>query len=147
MAASIVKTYEAKVLSEVNDFTYNLCSYVIWMSVELNVVIITASVALLRPLFRLKKHADVVEPPNPSWHSQAVPLSSVDSLAKSRTRYCTPNHSSMTSVELVPPRDQGEISVTREVRISYEAQDAPFIHAALVGLIQGEIQNPALARI
>lgn len=31
------------------------------------------------------------------------------------------------------------INVTREVNISYETSDTPFVHAALVGLIQGMI--------
>ncbi len=38
------------------------------------------------------------------------------------------------------------IQVTREVSVSYESSDAPFVHAALVGLIQGEIANPHLVR-
>ncbi|KAF2212238.1 hypothetical protein CERZMDRAFT_16897, partial [Cercospora zeae-maydis SCOH1-5] len=50
MASSIVKTYEAKILSALADWTYSLCSYVIALSVELNVVIITASLPFLRPL-------------------------------------------------------------------------------------------------
>jgi hypothetical protein len=33
------------------------------------------------------------------------------------------------------------ITVTREVEVSYQAHDAPFVHAALVGLRQGEIMK------
>lgn len=33
------------------------------------------------------------------------------------------------------------ITVTREVSVSYSANDKPFVHAALVGLVQGEIAS------
>lgn len=38
------------------------------------------------------------------------------------------------------------IQVTREVSVTYQPNDVPFVHAALVGLIQGEIANPRLVR-
>lgn len=38
------------------------------------------------------------------------------------------------------------IRVIREVEVTYQPADAPFVHAALVGLIQGEIANPKLAQ-
>ncbi len=38
------------------------------------------------------------------------------------------------------------IQVTREVEVAYQPSDAPFVHAALVGLVMGEILNPRLAR-
>ena len=43
--------------------------------------------------------------------------------------------------------DQGGITVTREVHVtSIQTNDLPFVHAALVGLVQGEIANPKLAQ-
>lgn len=41
--------------------------------------------------------------------------------------------------------DGGGITVTREVSVTYQPSNAPFVHAALVGLVQGEIGNPHLA--
>ena len=38
------------------------------------------------------------------------------------------------------------IHVTTEVSVTYEPSNAPFVHAALVGLIQGEIANPRLVQ-
>ena len=38
------------------------------------------------------------------------------------------------------------ITVTREVSVTYQTYDAPFVHASLVGLVQGEIANPQLVR-
>jgi hypothetical protein len=38
------------------------------------------------------------------------------------------------------------IQVTREVEVTYERTNAPYVHAALVGLIQGEIMNPKLVK-
>lgn len=51
MVASIVKTYELKTLGLRNDFTWNTPIFFIWVVVELNVVIIAASVPSLKPLF------------------------------------------------------------------------------------------------
>lgn len=38
------------------------------------------------------------------------------------------------------------ITVTREVAVSSEPLDAPLLHAALVGLWQGETANPRLVQ-
>ena len=38
------------------------------------------------------------------------------------------------------------IMVTSEVSITYESSDSPYVHAALVGLVQGEIANPGLVQ-
>lgn len=37
------------------------------------------------------------------------------------------------------------ITVTKEVEVTYQPSDVQFVHAALVGLVQGEIANPKLA--
>lgn len=160
MVSSIVKTYEAKILSEVTDYTYNLCSYVIWVSVELNIVIITASIPLLRPLFRRARlptsrppTRDPLASPPPSWRSH-IQLGSAFS-TKNNSRIKVHEHStqseSVSSLDAIfkttTTGDFGEgITVTREVQVSSERADAPFVHAALVGLVQGEMANPRLAR-
>ncbi|KAF2172908.1 hypothetical protein M409DRAFT_16863 [Zasmidium cellare ATCC 36951] len=148
MIAAVVKTYEAKMLSKVTDYTYNLCFYVIWVSVELNIVIVTASIPLLRPLFKSKKRHEG-RPPNELGD---VHLGSVTSFGKNVSRMHTPQHTSTSSLDNIVHYDDtagvdsAGIVVTREVQVSYETKDAPNVHAALVGLLQGEIANPRLAR-
>lgn len=41
----------------------------------------------------------------------------------------------------------GVITVTTEVEISYQSMEKPFVHASIVGLIQGEIANPRLRKV
>ena len=162
MVSSIVKTYESKILSEVTDYTYNLCSYVIWVSVELNVVIITASIPLLRPLFHRPRlptsrpaTQDDLQTSPPSWRSH-IQLGSAYT-TKNNSRIQVHEHStqseSVSSLDAIfgaTSMKTGEggdgITVTREVQVRYEKADAPFVHAALVGLVQGEMANPRLAR-
>lgn len=64
----------------------------------------------------------------------------------------TPQHTSTSSLDNIVHYDdtagvdsQG-IVVTREVQVSYENKDPAVVHAALVGLLQGEVANPRLAR-
>ncbi|KAK4546600.1 hypothetical protein LTR36_001817 [Oleoguttula mirabilis] len=51
-AASVVKTYEIHILNERGDITWNFVNFVIWAALEINIVIIVASVPTLSPLFR-----------------------------------------------------------------------------------------------
>lgn len=162
MAASIVKTYEAKVLSQVTDYSYNLVLFVIWISIELNIVIIAASVPFIRPLFRKRpriRHRQenemACEPPG--WWRSHIPLGSAMSsptLSKhsSRINMRSLNHTSQQSVsslEAIFPDGEspGGITVTTSVEVSYESRNVPYVHAALVGLVQGEIENPKLVRV
>lgn len=142
----LIISEQAKSLSEVTDYTYNLAIYVIAMAVELNIVIIAASVPFLRPLFRRKPpRLDLPGlhqvPPPLTWNSH-IPLSS---------GFTSKNHSrtnTVTEEELgVLPGTQGTawagevegvITVTTEVEVTYQRMEAPYVHAALVGLIQGE---------
>ncbi|KXS99635.1 hypothetical protein AC578_9906 [Pseudocercospora eumusae] len=152
MGASIVKTYEAKVLSEVTDYTYSLSTYVVAMSVELNVVIITASIPLLRPLWKRSRNDEGGPPAQPPlWHTH-IPLSSAFS-SKNHSRTNTTQLTSMSSLDQIVAIDPHQaplpspgITVTTEVEVTYQRMDAPHVHAALVGLIQGERENPRLAR-
>lgn len=79
-------------------------------------------------------------------------LGSVTSFGKNVSRMHTPLHTSTSSLDNIVHYDDtagvdsAGIVVTREVQVSYETKDAPNVHAALVGLLQGEIANPRLVR-
>lgn len=158
MVGSIVKTYESLNLSQTIDFPYVICSYIIWLSVELSLVMVVAWVPLLRSLFRNRSNE-----PKSRW--KAITLGSV--LPKSRTgggrRMSTANveyimtpqvsksgvsGSSSRAVGFENGSEEGvggegggigEITRTTEVSVTYETSDKPFVHAALVGLVQGGI--------
>ncbi|GAD93328.1 integral membrane protein [Paecilomyces variotii No. 5] len=53
MAASIVRTIELQKLESTQDFTYETVPFVIWYTLETNVVMIAASVPKIRPLVML----------------------------------------------------------------------------------------------
>lgn len=53
--ASVVKTVELQSIGAGGDITYNLIPFVIWFTVENNVVIAAASVPTIKPLFSRKK--------------------------------------------------------------------------------------------
>ncbi len=78
-------------------------------------------------------------------------LNSVYSSKHARSRATRVSMSSQENI-VAHPLDTFEtdgihgITVTREVSVTYETYDAPFVHASLVGLAQGEIANPWLAR-
>ncbi|GIZ39126.1 hypothetical protein CKM354_000251700 [Cercospora kikuchii] len=167
MASSIVKTYEAKVLSVFSDYTYSLCAYVIALSVELNVVIITASLPFLRPL--VPKKWQTRQQPLPALHDIPIHQRTRQGHIPLSSGYTSKNHSRTNTIEMTSPisptspnamgfqpaasgnwvlrSDHGAITVTTEVEVTYEKMEAPFVHAALVGLIQGEIMNPRLRRV
>lgn len=134
-------------LSEVIDYTFDLCSYVIWLAIELNVVIIVASIPLLRPLFHRNNHrADVMQPQQ--WDMPT--FNSVFSKGRARanlSRVDSEEHIIELQSKEHPTETEGPgIQVTREVTVTYQPSDQAYVHAALVGLIQGEIANPRLAR-
>ncbi|KAK4892412.1 hypothetical protein LTR27_009068 [Elasticomyces elasticus] len=151
MVASIVKTYEAKALSSVLDYTYDLIPWAIWISIELNVVIIVASLPLVRPMFIRSRHRRRlhVEQQTQKWESNSTFGSFMSSKKGPRS-----NLARVDSEEEIMPQDSfqmqevhgGAINVTREVTVTYENTNQPFVHAALVGLIEGEIANPKLVQ-
>lgn len=175
MVGSIVKTYESQNLSQIIDFPYVICPYIIWLSVELNLVMIVASVPLLRPLFRRYPNNPHDEPKS-KW--ETITLGSV--LPKSNgaggSRGAGRRMSTASEEYIMTPQgsksgggssstrtvdfgdgeggddgggagvEHGGITRTTEVSVTYESSDKPFVHAALVGLVQGEIQNPGIAR-
>lgn len=130
-----------KSCNQLISFAGDLWEYVIWMSVELNVVIIVSSVPLLRPLFRRQsaRAAKYLQ------RFDGIPLGSVFSKKGSRSGVSEITNASQEdltkSAGSFPGREGEGITVTQEVEISYESHDAPFVHAALVGLVQGEISK------
>ena len=86
MVACIVKTVELKTLGSRTDFTYNVSSFIIWLSVENYVVIIAASIPTLRPLamriwkmhldrksHRHTEHRSSLPPYQPEWSWKSRP--------------------------------------------------------------------------
>jgi len=149
MIASIVKTYYSKALSEPLDYTYDLVSLVIWISIELNVVIIVSSLPLMRPIFtRRRPRRATEEQPTPNWGSSTTFGSFIAKKGARSTLARVDSEEAIMPQNAVPMRDLGGggINVTREVSVTYESSNQPFVHAALVGLIEGEIANPKLVR-
>ena len=153
MVASIVKTYEARVLSEVLDYTHDLVYYIIWISIELNVVMITATIPLLRPLFRRgmfsfrrRPHTEtgtvlssMTSLPRKGWEN--ITMDSMHS-KKDKTRIQSNEFSSSSHEDILESSThelQYGITRTVEVEITYETNDKPHVHAALVGLCPGVI--------
>lgn len=121
----------------------------IWISVEFNVVIIVTSIPLIRPLFKRRK-PQLIEAENTKW-DDTVTLNSAHSIKRARSRAVPTSMSSQENIVPYLP-DQYEmdhpqgITVTKEVSVTYQPHDTPFIHASLVGLVQGEIANPQLVQ-
>lgn len=169
LTAAIGKTYEAKALSEVADYTCeyfiehpplkistdrvaigDLCLYTIWIEIELNIVIVVASIPLLRPIiarFDKRRHR-LPDERSPGWDTAT--FSSVYSKGKSKSRMTAVSTSSEENI--VPQSFEAfnmehpahGIRVTQEVSVTYQPSDVQFVHAAIVGLVQGEIANPRL---
>lgn len=55
----MVKTYEIHILTERGDITWNFVNFVIWAALEIDLVIIVASIPTLRPLFAKRQRAPV----------------------------------------------------------------------------------------
>ncbi|KAK1057140.1 hypothetical protein LTR12_001149 [Friedmanniomyces endolithicus] len=149
MIASIVKTYYSKALSEPLDYTYDLVSLVIWISIELNVVIIVSSLPLMRPIFTRRRPCRAnEEQPTPNWGSSTTFGSFMAKKGARSTLARVDSEEAIIPQNAVPMQHLGGggIHVTREISVTYESSNQPFVHAALVGLIEGEIANPKLVR-
>ena len=126
-----------------------LYPYVIWLSVELNVVIVVSSIPFLRPLFqksqkqanRQEKHRMVLRERRTRDNSPNFGSGFSNKLGRSTLSRVDSQENIIGSL----PMETG-IHVTHEVSITYESSNVPYVHAALVGLVQGEIGNPRLAR-
>jgi len=73
-------------------------------------------------------------------------MSSIFSKSGSRSAMSELSHRNESQEDLTPTSKHASgsgsfgvgITVTQEVSISYAKEDTPFVHAALVGLVQGE---------
>ena len=143
MIASIVKTYEARVLSSPTDYTCkytchcsrtdydrrtnaypdDLVMFVIWISIELNIVLIVSSVPLLRPLFQ-RQSKKVSE----RFARYDVSMGSVFSKRGTRSRITEMSNTSEEKLATpnspaAGPVDPFNITVTHEVSITYQAHE------------------------
>jgi len=112
------------------------------------VVIIASSVPLLRPLFHRRRQR-IPDEGSEGW--DAITLNSVFSKSKFRERSTalqSPSQENIvphsTHAGHVANGQQPGITVTREVAVTVETTDVQFVHAALVGLVQGELANPQM---
>ncbi|KAI7221573.1 hypothetical protein KC333_g1685 [Hortaea werneckii] len=170
MVAAAVKTYEAKQLSAIGDYTFELSDLIVWASIEFNLLIICGSVPMLRALFKrsllVPKHPYFHHRPS-GTHAEEQELShynstdtdtkeirkgSVESVTGSQENI-VPQSSTVQAKPFSsssPPKTTAKmpagISRTVEFEVKYEKSDAPAMHAALVGLKQGEDSNPHLTR-
>ncbi|KAF2149765.1 hypothetical protein K461DRAFT_323301 [Myriangium duriaei CBS 260.36] len=133
MIASIKRTVEAKMLSQFTDYTYDLCDYVQWIAIELNIVIIASTIPLLRPLFKknglsrvLQK--EVTELPGSGYGNSSPSFEKGGS--QTRTMSISSEENILSHRHLEP------IAITRtvEVSVSYSSEDRSLAHAALIGL-------------
>lgn len=176
MVAAAVKTYEAKQLSAIGDYTFELSDLIIWASIEFNLLIICGSSPMLRALFK----RSLLVPKHPYFHhrhssnnpaeeqelsqykstdddvdTKHMGKGSVESVTGSQENIIVPPSTTVQaksfSSSSSPPtkttaRMLAGISRTVEFEVKYEKSDAPAMHAALVGLKQGEELNPHLTR-
>lgn len=153
MISAAVKTYEAKKLAEVVDYPFELTDLIIWASIEFNLLIICASAPILRTLFqrRRPKHIYSTEGVMQEEHELSTKESN-DDKGGGKSAISSVNGS---QENIVPQRPRTTalsamdgINRTRtvEVQVSFEHVEAPKVHAALVGLMQGEELNPHLAK-
>ncbi|KAF4547772.1 Hypothetical protein D9617_36g063100 [Elsinoe fawcettii] len=132
MVASIKKTIESRVLSEWADYTYDLIPYIIWVSVELNVVIIASTIPILRPLFKRHGLSSVMRR-NVTDSMDPERVQSTSPYDKGRLRTHTSSISSQEKI-LPPRQEQFVITRTVEVSVSHGPKDRNLVHAALIGL-------------
>jgi len=137
-------------------FSDDLVAYAVWISVELNTVIVVASVPILRPLFRRNGLARISRP-HPSIQEHARPREEAyraleggphDSVTSYnmeafKSMATTRPESTMSSQEILIESSSygagalGGITKTVEVEVSRTSKDRAFVHAALVGLPMG----------
>ena len=121
----------------------------IWLSIELNVVIIVASIPFLRPLF-----TQPANPPAEHRRTRSWATSTIDSLVRVGKSSRTTLSRVDSQEDFIPsPALQMQcmsgmgIVVTTEVEVTtIEVDNAPHVHAALVGLLEGGIANPQLVQ-
>ena len=123
-----------------------------WVSVELNVVLTVTSVPLLRPLAEetrrrtaklLNKTREAQEP----WDDTVSLRSMSKDGDKTGAGVDVSALGSQSSQEnFAAQQDPFSITRTVEVSVSHSENNAPILHAALVGLVQGEMMERLAAR-
>ncbi|CZT16555.1 uncharacterized protein RCC_02389 [Ramularia collo-cygni] len=133
LVAASAKTYEAKVLQNITDFTFTLVPYTLCTSIELNIIIISASIPLLRPLFRRQK------PPKVSLSGNTWPEGgqiSLGSLQPSQSEESSMSEIKREDSKTSLARSQNEgITVTTVIDVASHERSAPVVHANLIGLV------------
>ena len=126
----------------------DLAYYVIWISVELNVVITVTSIPLVRALFQRRKPPSSEQESPTKWETRS--LSSAFSVKGLSSGAAAMSISSQENIVPHLPEYEMEethgITVVREVSVTYQPMNAPFVHAALVGLVEGEIADSQSVR-
>lgn len=128
-----------------------MTSYLIWVSVELNIVIIVASIPLLRPMFHRPQWTLKPEIQERVERVNEIAMGSVFSRKSARStakEFSTSSEENIFQHTHAMDTADGEpgIVVTTEVSVTYQPFEVDFVHAALVGLVQGEIANPHLVQ-
>ena len=115
------------------------------MAVELNIVMIVSSIPFLRPLFQRNHQANDNKTTRPRYELGSVfskngggsGLTELSHPGESQENLSPVKHASTAS----STTEGVGITVTSEVTVTYSKLDVPFVHAALVGLVQGEINR------
>ena len=128
-----------------SDYTYELVPYMIWVSIESNVVIVVASVPLLRPLFnglrnrmmgKLAKHGSVTD------KFGDISLTSMVSRKGAKSTHF-PKSSSQEHI--APQQDPFTITQTMEVSVTTTpVRDVTLVHAALIGLVDDQTKASSI---
>jgi len=153
MVAALVRTVAAHTLNDVGDYTYELTPFVTWVSVELNVVLTVTSLPLLRPLAQearqlFTKTREPKEPWDDTISLRSIHTSNVeDEESKTGAGVGVVALGTPTSPHgFVAQQDMSQVIRTVEVKISYEKNETPMIHACLVGLVQGQAMERLAGR-
>ncbi|THZ01875.1 hypothetical protein D6C92_00952 [Aureobasidium pullulans] len=155
MIAAIVRTVAAHTLSDISDYTYYLTPFVTWVSVELNVVLTVTSLPLLRPLARetrertarlLSINRKIKEPWDDTISLRSMHTGQEDVESKTGAGVGVTALGNHSRDGFASQQDPESVIRTVEVSISYEKNDSPLIHAALVGLVQGQAMERLAGR-
>jgi len=120
----------------------DLITYALWITIELNVVMIVASIPALRPLFRyngLKRIVRKQLTPARSHERTDYSAGSSFKMGMSKSSPATRIRSTGSEEDMIPiqpivSREMPGITRTVEVSVTHEKSEATFVHAALVGL-------------
>ncbi|KAI5203880.1 hypothetical protein E4T39_03931 [Aureobasidium subglaciale] len=157
MIAAIVRTVAAHTLNDVGDYTYELTPFVSWVSVELNVVLTVTSLPFLRPLAqeareRATRILSVSRKFKEPW-DDTISLRSIHTHTQNDEESKTGADVGVVALSATPAhhgfaaqQDPESLIRTIEVEITYEKNETPMIHAALVGLVQGQAMERLAGR-